>query len=223
MFKSALTGTVKLTDRNLVPSIMICPPGWHLPVLNKYDHLCNISNWRTFKSERFESCFDVWKAERKPCMSMSSHALLFQVLLLHNLIVWARASAHVQENSQIRCFSLRRGSVTLWADVWGAGQSVVGRGSRGTGEVASMRAGFRMIGRDIGGTPTCSREKGARGCKMSGDWHRWGGGDSGGLIFAGVGIGGVEGGTGDDLSDPAHRKERKVHKFGCRNYELVWQ
>lgn len=47
------------------------------------------------------------------------------------------------------------------------GQSVVGRGSRGTGEVASIRAGFRMIGRDIGGTPTCSGE--ARGCRISGD------------------------------------------------------
>lgn len=82
---------------------------------------------------------------------------------------------------------------------------MVGRGSRGTGEVASMRAGFRMIGRDIGGTPTCSGE--ARGCRMSGDWPR-GGGDSGGLIFTGVGIGGVEGGTGDDLSVPAHRKRK---------------
>lgn len=60
-----------------------------------------------------------------------------------------------------------------------------------------MRAGFRMIGRDIGGTPTCSGE--ARGCRMSGDWPR-GGGDTGGLIFVGVGIGEVEGGTGDDLS-----------------------
>lgn len=68
-----------------------------------------------------------------------------------------------------------------------------------------MRAGFRMIGRDIGGTPTCSGE--ARGCRMSGDWLR-GGGDTGGLIFVGVGIGGVEGGTGDDLSVPAHRKRK---------------
>lgn len=56
-------------------------------------------------------------------MSMSSHALLFQVLLLHNLIVWATASAHVQENSQIRCFSdaaaalfglMFEGRVSLW-------------------------------------------------------------------------------------------------------------
>lgn len=46
-------------------------------------------------------------------------------------------------------------------------QSVVGRGSRGTGEVASMRAGFRMMGRDMGGTPTCSEE--AKGCRMRGD------------------------------------------------------
>lgn len=79
----------------------------------------------------------------------------------------------------------------------GAGQSAEGRGSRGTGEVASMRAGFRMIGRVIGGTPTCKGE--ARGWRMSGDWLR-AGGDSGGLFLAGVGSGGVEGGTGDDLS-----------------------
>lgn len=39
----------------------------------------------------------------------------------------------------------------------------VGRGaeSRGTGDVASMRAGLRMIGSVMGGTPTCNGE--ARG------------------------------------------------------------
>lgn len=42
-----------------------------------------------------------------------------------------------------------------------------GPGSSGTGEVASMRAGLRMIGRDMGGTPTWRGE--ARGCRMSGD------------------------------------------------------
>lgn len=45
----------------------------------------------------------------------------------------------------------------------------VGReaGSNGTGHVASIRAGLRMIGKDMGGTPTCSGE--ARGCRMRGD------------------------------------------------------
>lgn len=44
----------------------------------------------------------------------------------------------------------------------------MGRGvaKRGTGEVASIRAGLRMIGRVIGGTPTCRGE--VRGCRMSG-------------------------------------------------------
>lgn len=39
-------------------------------------------------------------------MSMSSHALLFQVLLLHNRIVWATdvESVCLQENSEIRRF-----------------------------------------------------------------------------------------------------------------------
>lgn len=41
-------------------------------------------------------------------------------------------------------------------------------GSSGTGDVASMRAGFRMIGKDMGGTPTCRGE--ARGCRMRGGW-----------------------------------------------------
>lgn len=83
-----------------------------------------------------------------------------------------------------------------------------GRGveRRGTGEEASMRAGFRMIGRDMGGTPTCRGE--ARGCRMRGDWQR-DGGDSGEAIFTGLDIGGVEGGTGDDLSVPEEEKEKK--------------
>lgn len=38
--------------------------------------------------------------------------------------------------------------------------------SRGTGDVASIRAGFRMIGSDMGGTPTCRGD--ASGCRMSG-------------------------------------------------------
>lgn len=43
-----------------------------------------------------------------------------------------------------------------------------GPGSSGTGDVASMRAGLRMIGRGMDGTPTCRGE--ARGCRMRGEW-----------------------------------------------------
>lgn len=72
----------------------------------------------------------------------------------------------------------------------------LGPGSSGTGDVASMRAGFRMIGSDIGGTPTCRGE--ARGCKMRGDWLNGGGawaGDAGN----GTGMGDIDaGGTGEE-------------------------
>lgn len=59
----------------------------------------------------------------------------------------------------------------------------VGRGvaKRGTGEVASIRAGLRMIGRVIGGTPTCRGE--ARGCRMSGGCAVIGGMSVTGLAF----------------------------------------
>lgn len=59
----------------------------------------------------------------------------------------------------------------------------VGRGvaKRGTGEVASIRAGLRMIGRVIGGTPTCRGE--ARGCRMSGGCAVVGGMSVTGLDF----------------------------------------
>lgn len=72
----------------------------------------------------------------------------------------------------------------------------VGRdaGSRGTGDVASMRAGFKMIGSVMGGTPTCSGE--ARGWSIRGDWVRVGG--ESGELLTGVGIGEVAGGTGED-------------------------
>lgn len=75
----------------------------------------------------------------------------------------------------------------------------LGPGSSGTGDVASMRAGFRMIGRDMGGTPTCRGE--ARGCKMRGDWLR-GEGAWAGDVVNGTGMGGIDVGTGDDRSDP---------------------
>lgn len=70
-----------------------------------------------------------------------------------------------------------------------------GVGSRGTGDVASMRAGLRMIGRDIGGTPTCSGE--AKGWRIRGDWLS--GDRDSEQFFTGVSIAGVEG-TGDDRS-----------------------
>lgn len=69
----------------------------------------------------------------------------------------------------------------------------------GTGEVASMRAGFRMIGRDMGGTPTCRGE--ARGCRMRGDWLR-GEGAWGGEVVNGTGMEGMEGGAADGRPDP---------------------
>lgn len=75
----------------------------------------------------------------------------------------------------------------------------LGPGISGTGDVASMRAGFRMIGRDIGGTPTCRGE--ARGCRMRGDWLK-GEGAWAGDVVKGTGMGGTEGRTGDDRSDP---------------------
>lgn len=62
----------------------------------------------------------------------------------------------------------------------------VGRGvaSRGTGEVASMSAGLRMMGRVMGGTPTCSGE--VKGCRISGGWDR--GEDPSGLGLSLLGL-----------------------------------
>lgn len=86
----------------------------------------------------------------------------------------------------------------------------LGPGSSGTGDVASMRAGFRMIGRDMGGTPTCRGE--ARGCRMRGDWLR------GEVAWAedvvkGTGMGGMDVGTGDDRSDPGKQTEQNNSNF----------
>lgn len=60
-----------------------------------------------------------------------------------------------------------------------------GRGvaRRGTGEVASMSAGLRMMGRVMGGTPTCSGDK---GCRISGGWARGGGPSGVGLSLVGL-------------------------------------
>lgn len=78
-------------------------------------------------------------------------------------------------------------------------EGLVGRGpgSRGTGDVASIRAGFRMIGRDMGGTPICRGE--ARGWMRRGDGPR---GEGAWMEEAGTGMGDMEGGTGDDRSGP---------------------
>lgn len=90
---------------------------------------------------------------------------------------------------------------------WTSSEGVVdlGAGSSGTGDVASMRAGLRMIGRDMGGTPTCRGE--ARGCRMRGDWPK-GEGPWTGEVVNGTGMGGIEGGTGDDRPDPGTQNER---------------
>lgn len=62
----------------------------------------------------------------------------------------------------------------------------VGRGvaKRGTGEVASMSAGLRMMGRVMGGTPTCSGE--VKGCRISGGWANGGGPSGAGLSLLGL-------------------------------------
>lgn len=55
---------------------------------------------------------------------------------------------------------------------------------RGTGEVASMSAGLRIMGRVMGGTPTCSGE--VKGCRISGGWARGGGPSGEGLSLLGL-------------------------------------
>lgn len=62
----------------------------------------------------------------------------------------------------------------------------VGRGvaKRGTGEVASMSAGLRMMGKVMGGTPTCSGE--VKGCRISGGWVSGGGPSWEGLSLLGL-------------------------------------
>lgn len=54
----------------------------------------------------------------------------------------------------------------------------------GTGEVASMRAGLRMMGSVMGGTPTCSGE--VSGCRISGGWASGGGPSGEGLSLLGL-------------------------------------
>lgn len=83
-------------------------------------------------------------------------------------------------------------------------------GSRGTGEVASIRAGLRMIGRDMGATPTCRGD--ARGCRMRGDWL-----EGGEPWLGGPGLVGPEQGRGDDGSDPGtDRNHRRVSETSDR-------
>lgn len=73
-----------------------------------------------------------------------------------------------------------------------------------------MRAGFRMIGRDMGGTPTCRGE--ARGCRMRGDWLKGDGAWTGDVVN-GTGMGGIEGRTGDDRSDPRKHRDKNNRHF----------
>ena len=81
---------------------------------------------------------------------------------------------------------------------WGA------TGRRGTGEEASIRAGFRMIGRDMGDPPTCRGK--ARGCRMRGDWLV-GEGPRDGDTLTGGGVSGEGEGPGDDRSIPGGEGE----------------
>ena len=73
-------------------------------------------------------------------------------------------------------------------------------GRRGTGEDASIRAGFRMIGRDMGAPPTCR----GRGCRMRGDWLL-GEGPRDGDGLTGGGVSGEAAGTGEARSVPEER------------------
>lgn len=88
---------------------------------------------------------------------------------------------------------------------WTSSDGLAGLGpwSSGTGDVASIRAGFRMIGRDMGGTPTCSGE--ARGCRIRGGWLRaaggWVGEDASDAGVAGL----LAGGTGEERSGPTKK------------------
>jgi hypothetical protein len=96
----------------------------------------------------------------------------------------------------------------------------VGRGvaRRGTGEVASISAGLRMMGRVMGGTPTCSGE--AKGCRISGDWVRGGGPSGVGLRLLGLEA------TGDpgELLVVARRPSgfsKSVRKVRCLQSDLL--
>lgn len=111
---------------------------------------------------------------------------------------------------KLQLFQLLRREQHGWGAAglyWTSSEGVVdlGAGSSGTGDVASMRAGLRMIGRDMGGTPTCRGE--ARGCRMRGDWPK-GEGPWTGEVVNGTGMGGIKGGAGDDRPDPGTRNER---------------
>lgn len=91
----------------------------------------------------------------------------------------------------------------------------LGPGSSGTGDVASIKAGFKMMGRCMGGTATCSGE--ANGCRMRGGWLG-GGGD------------GLDGaGAGDEPSAPTRQDKTKTHmspefypSFGLWDMSLPW-
>lgn len=148
----------------------------------------------------------------------------FQVLALYNVFNCADQEASQSMLMQRESSSTRRLTIVQCPlpDVQGqscmfyltsemsAGSDGRDAGSRGTGDVASMRAGFKMIGRVMGGTPTCSGE--AKGCRIRGDWVRVGGESD--VLLTGVGIGGVEGGTGDNLSFPVRVRKKITDKAG---------
>lgn len=103
------------------------------------------------------------------------------------------------------------GAEPLWAYLTSSeGLMGLAAGSRGTGEVASIRAGLRMIGRDMGATPTCRGD--ARGCRMRGDWL-----EGGEPWLGGPGLVGLEQGRGGDESDPGtDRNHRRVSETSDR-------
>jgi len=111
----------------------------------------------------------------------------------------------------------RRGSrvahFTPWAGLAGRGRQ---SGRRGRGEEASMRAGFRMMGRAMGATPTCRGD--ASGCRIRRDWLV-GEGPRAGDTLRGGGVRGQGRGTGDDRSVPGGGGggggESKGHRSSC--------
>lgn len=85
---------------------------------------------------------------------------------------------------------------------------------RGTGEVASMRAGFRIIGRVIGGTPTCKGE--VRGWRIRGCCAIGGGTSFIELVFTGaVGVR-LEGlGPGTEAFSESAKRRKKNQFLTC--------
>lgn len=74
--------------------------------------------------------------------------------------------------------------------------------------MASIRAGLRIIGRGMGGTPTCRGE--ARGCRMRGEWLKgevpWTGD-----AVNGTGMGEMVGGAEDPEKTRDKNSTKTVH------------